>query len=137
MDTRSKILTADAARALAGPLVVITGYFDVLRAEHAREIEAIRSQAGACTLLALVLPYAGEVFDIHARARMVAALRMVDYVLVADELDADELVKSLRPQTVIHLEADDVRRNREIAERIRRRSGPGNFDSDTASEPRP
>jgi glycerol-3-phosphate cytidylyltransferase-like family protein len=137
MDTRNKILTADAARALAGPLTVVTGYFDMLRAEHARELEAIRGQAGACTLLALVLPYAGAVFDIHARARMVAALRMVDYVLVADELDADELVKSLRPQTVIHLEADDARRNREIAERIRRRCGPGNFDSDTASEPRP
>ena len=120
MDTRSKILTPDAARALAGPLTAVTGYFDVLRAEHVRELEAIRRRSGAQTLLALVLPFAGEVFDIHARARMVAALRVVDYVLVADELDANALLDALRPQTVIHLEADDARRNREIAERIRR-----------------
>ena len=121
MDTRSKILTPDAARALPRPLAVVTGYFDVLRAEHARELEAIRSRSGAPTLLALVLPFPGEVFDIHARARMVAALRVVDYVLIADELEPDALLEALRPQTVIHLEADDARRNREIAERIRGR----------------
>jgi len=123
MDTRSKILTAEAARALPGPLAVVTGYFDVLRAEHARELEAIRQRSGGQTLLALVLPFPGEVFDIHARARMVAALRVVDYVLAADEFEADALLEALRPQTVIHLEADDARRNREIAERIRRRQG--------------
>ncbi|HEY1217788.1 MAG: hypothetical protein ABSE42_03645 [Bryobacteraceae bacterium] len=125
MDTRSKILTADAARALTGPLTVVTGYFDVLRAAHARDLESIRDRIGAGILVALVLPFAGEVFDIHARARMVAALRMVDYAVAADELEADALLEALRPQTVIHLEADDARRNREIAERIRRgQSGP-------------
>jgi bifunctional ADP-heptose synthase (sugar kinase/adenylyltransferase) len=125
MDTRSKILTPEAARALAGPLTVVTGYFDVLRAEHARELDAIRHRIGAGTLLALVLPYSGEVFDIHARARMMAALRVVDYVLVADEVEASALLEALRPQAVIHLEAGDARRNREIAERIRRgQSGP-------------
>jgi len=123
MDTRSKILTAGAARALPGPLAVVTGYFDVLRAEHARELEAIRQRSGGQTLLALVLPNASEVFDLHARARMVAALRVVDYVLAADDFEADALLDALRPQTVIHLEADDARRNREIAERIRRRQG--------------
>ena len=57
----------------------------------------------------------------ESRARMVAALRVVDYVLIADELEPDALLEALRPQTVIHLEADDARRNREIAERIRGR----------------
>ena len=90
-------------------------------ARSTRELEAIRLRSGARTLLALVLPFSGEVFDIHARARMVAALRVVDYVLVADELKAEALLEALRPQAVIHLEADDTRRNREIAERIRRR----------------
>ncbi len=122
MDTRSKILTPEAARALAGPLTVVTGYFDVLRAEHARELEAIRRRAGASALVALVLPSAGEVFAIHARARMVAALRVVDYVVVADELEASALLEALNPHTVIHLEADDARRNREIAELIQRRN---------------
>jgi bifunctional ADP-heptose synthase (sugar kinase/adenylyltransferase) len=123
MDTRSKILTAEAARALPGPLAVVTGYFDVLRAEHVRELDAIRHRIGAGTLVALVLPFPGEVFDIHARARMVAALRVIDYVLAADETGVEALLEALRPQTVIHLEADDARRNREIAERVRRRQG--------------
>jgi len=122
MDTRSKILTADAARALAGPLTVVTGYFDVLRAEHARELESIRHRSDARALLVLVLPNASEVFDIGARARMVAALRVVDYVVVADQPDSGALLEALSPQTVIHLEADDARRNREIAERIQRRN---------------
>jgi len=102
---------------------VVTGYFDVLRAEHARELENIRRRSGCRTLLALVLPFPGEVFDIRARARMVAALRVVDYVLVADAREPDALLEALRPQTAIRMEADDVRRNGEIAERIRRGQG--------------
>jgi bifunctional ADP-heptose synthase (sugar kinase/adenylyltransferase) len=121
MDTRSKILTPEAARALAGPLAVVTGYFDVLRAAHARELESIRRKNSAATLVALVLPFHGEVFEIRARARMMAALRVVDYVVVADELDAGALLAALHAETVIHLEAEDERRNREIAELIRRR----------------
>jgi glycerol-3-phosphate cytidylyltransferase-like family protein len=61
------------------------------------------------------------VFNIHARARMVAALRVVDYAVVADELEADAIIGALHAETVIHLEAEDERRNREIAELIRRR----------------
>jgi bifunctional ADP-heptose synthase (sugar kinase/adenylyltransferase) len=124
MDTRIKILTAESARALPGPFIVLTGYFDVLRAAHARDIEAIRSRTGAQTLLALVLPFAGEVFDIHARARMVAALRVVDYVVAVDEPDPGALLAALRPQSVFHIETDELRRNREIADRIRSRQGP-------------
>ncbi|MFY9724815.1 MAG: hypothetical protein WB579_17435 [Bryobacteraceae bacterium] len=125
MDTRSKILTPKAARTLAGPLTVVTGYFDVLRAEHARELAAIRDRSGGQPLLALVLPFAGEVLGMQARARMVAALRVVDYVVAADELNADALLEAMRPRTVIHLEADDARRNREIAELVRRRNTQG------------
>ena len=124
MDTRIKILTAEAARALPGPLTVVTGYFDVLRAAHVREIEAIRGRTRAQTLLAVVLPFAGEVFDIHARARMVAALRVVDYVVAVDGPDSVGLLEALRPQAVFHLETDDVRRNREIADLIRGRQRP-------------
>ena len=119
MDTRTKILTAGRARTLPGPLVVVTGYFDVLRAEHARALASIRERNSG-TLLAIILPSPFEILDIHARARMVAALRVVDYVLVADEPAPDELLAALNPRTVIHLEADDARRNREIRERIQR-----------------
>ena len=121
MDTRNKILTAEAARALAGPLTVVTGYFDLLRAEHARELAAIRQRIGKQALVAVVLPYPGEVFDIHARARMVAALRVIDYVVIADRPEADALLAALHPQAVFHMEAEDARRNREIVDRIRGR----------------
>jgi bifunctional ADP-heptose synthase (sugar kinase/adenylyltransferase) len=124
MDTRNKILTAEAARALPGPLAVVTGYFDLLRAGHARELETIRQRIGDQTLLALVLPYPGQVFDIHARARMVAALRVVDYVLAADDADPGALLAALRPRSAFYMEADDVRRNREIVDRIRSRHHP-------------
>ena len=106
---------------MAGPLAVVTGYFDVLRAEHARELAAIRRRSGDSSLLAIVLPCPGEILDIHARSRMVAALRVVDYVLVAAEPECETLLAELRPRAVIHLEADDVRRNREIVDRIRSR----------------
>jgi len=125
MDTRNKILTAEAARALAGPLTVVTGYFDLLRAEHARELAAIRQRIGKQALVAVVLPYPGEVFDIHARARMVAALRVIDYVVIADRPEADALLAALHPQAVFHMEAEDARRNREIVDRIRGRHGAG------------
>jgi len=121
MDTRSKIITAEAALALTKPLVVVTGYFDVLRAEHARELEAIRRRNPDGPLLAVVLCFAGEVLDIQARARMVAALRVVDYVVAAPEPDADALLEALHARTIVRMEADDARRNREIAELIRRR----------------
>jgi glycerol-3-phosphate cytidylyltransferase-like family protein len=121
MDTRNKILTAAAARALPGPLAVVTGYFDLLRAAHARELEAIRARIADQTLLALVLPYPGQIFDIHARARMVAALRVVDYVLTADEADSGALLAAFDAPSVFHMEADDLRRNREIVDRIRSR----------------
>jgi glycerol-3-phosphate cytidylyltransferase-like family protein len=123
MDTRNKILTAEAARALPGPLAVVTGYFDLLRAEHARELAAIRERIGKQALVAVVLPYPGEVFDIHARARMVAALRVIDYVVIAE--DADALLAALHAPTVFHMEAEDARRNREIVDRIRGRHGAG------------
>jgi len=119
MDTRNKILTAEAARALPGPLTVVTGYFDVLRAEHARELARVRRQSGGETLVALVLPYPDEVFDIRARARMVAALQVVDYVVEADRPDARALLAALRPRILYRFEADDVRRNREIVARVR------------------
>jgi len=124
MDTQRKIVTAPEARAGAGPLTAVTGYFDVLRAGHARELESIRRRTSAGTLVAVVLPYENEVFEIRARARMVAALRVVDYVVVADEPGSDALLEALNPAAVIHLEADDARRNREIAERIRRGNVP-------------
>ena len=84
MDTRSKILTAGAVLAIPQrPIAIVTGTFDVLRAEHARELEEARMGTGVAVLLVIVLPRAGEVLPQRARAELVAALRVVDYVVPA------------------------------------------------------
>ena len=55
VDTRSKILTLSAAEALAPPLILVTGYFDVLRGWHLIELQQLRERAqGAKVLVALL-----------------------------------------------------------------------------------
>src|ERR1035441_3301872 len=94
VDTRNKILTPAAALALTPPrpLVIVKGYFDLLRAEHVRSLDEIRRRTSAATLLAVVLPLDHSVLALAARAELVAALRMVDYVLLGDCEDLDRLV---------------------------------------------
>src|SRR5580658_10960994 len=98
MDTRSKIIGAAGFRS-AGRMTVVTGYFDPLLAWHARELESIRGRAGASAkaLAVIVLPLTGELLPQTARAAMVAALRMVDYVLIGDNGDLDRLFAELKP----------------------------------------
>jgi len=97
----------------------VTGYFDPLLAWHARELERIRSRSGA--LAAIVLPLDGELLPQRARAHLVAALRMVDYVLIADNEPLDKLVAALKPLEIVHLEDHDLRRRSELIEHVRRR----------------
>jgi predicted NBD/HSP70 family sugar kinase len=101
MDTRSKILTIEAASLLPkNNLTIATGYFDVLRAADARELAALDRP-----LMAVVLPLDGEFLAARARAEMAAALRVIDYVLVAEEQDLDTLICSLNPRKIVRLEA--------------------------------
>ena len=103
MGTRSKILTLDAALRLPrGELTLAAGYFDALRAAHTRGLEAL-----ARPLLAVVLPLTGELLPERARAEMVAALRVIDYVVIAENKDLDALVETLAPREFVRLEARD------------------------------
>ena len=120
MDTRSKILTlADALRLPAG-IAIVSGTFDVLRAEHARELGAVRNRTGT-PLLAVVLPAEKEVLPQSARAAMVAALRMVDYVVTADAAGLDRLIDVLRPAGVVRIEAADAHRMQQFIAHVHRR----------------
>ena len=122
MDTRAKIVTAEQLRALglAAPLLV-TGYFDLLRAEHAAELESLRQRAGAAAAVAAVLPWERALLSQRARAEMAAALRMVDYVVIIEANDVPALVEFLGPSQVVRLEVADARRNRELIEHVHRR----------------
>jgi bifunctional ADP-heptose synthase (sugar kinase/adenylyltransferase) len=121
MDTRSKILTAGNARSLAGPLVVVAGWFDLLGAHHARELAAIRGRHGAARILAAVLPASGAIFNQLARAEMAAALRMIDYVVSIDDRDLPGLAAALQPVEIVRLEAAEVRRTHELRAHVRSR----------------
>src|SRR5437016_9438194 len=113
MDTRSKIVAAGAA---PPGCTVVTGYFDVLLAEHARALSALPRP-----LLVAVLPLGGELMSQRARAEMAAGLRMVDYVVIADNPDVDALCERLRPARIVRMEADDARRIRQLTEHVRNR----------------
>ena len=123
MDTRTKILTSAAAAALepARPLLLVTGYFDILRAEHARSLTEARERTGAQSVLAVVRPLAAEIVPQAARAEMVAALRVVDYVLPAENDDWESVAGALQPVETVRLEEADARRTRQLIEHVHRR----------------
>ena len=120
MDTRSKILSLAAAAALPAPVILITGTFDVLRAHHALELAATR-EGRAGTLLVAVLPQENALLPQQARAELVAALRMVDYVVAARAGELDMLIDALRPAQIVRMEAADVARTKQLIEHVHRR----------------
>lgn len=122
MDTRSKILTPECAQEAPAPVVLATGTFDVLRAAHARELAAIRAQIGpAATLVVGILPGGRQWLSARARAELVAALRVVDYVVIAAGREAEEWIALLRPAEVVRLEADDARHTQELIRHVHQR----------------
>lgn len=120
MDTRSKILTRAEAARLPGPVALVTGYFDVLRAENVRELQRVRDHTPGRSLIVAVVTHPGEVLAAEARAELVAALRMVDYVVTADHATVDDFIERVRPVAVVRLEAADRDRTRRLIEHAQR-----------------
>ena len=119
MDTRSKILkSADGAPSGA---TVVTGTFDVIRAEDARELAAIRERASGRPLVVVVLPLADALLPVRARAELAAGLRVVDYVLITDDGHQDALLAALQPAELVRLEAVHADRKRQLMEHVHRR----------------
>jgi bifunctional ADP-heptose synthase (sugar kinase/adenylyltransferase) len=121
MDTRRKILSVVAALELRPPVSLVTGYFDVLHAGDARELARVRHHP----LLVVVLPVADEILPPRARAEMVAALRVVDYVVIANYGGLDRLVDALKPVEYTRMEGEHaLRRERwrqQLIEHVDRR----------------
>jgi len=118
MDTRSKILNPEAA---PHACTVVTGAFDVLRAEDARELAEVRASYPDRSLLVVVLPLAEELLPQRARAELVAALRMVDYVVIADHSAQDTLLACLEPAELVRLEQAQAERKRQLMEHAHRK----------------
>ena len=118
MDTRSKILNPEA---VPRACTVVTGAFDVVLAGDARELEEIRACQPGRPLLVVVLPLPDPLLPQRARAELVAALRMVDYVVTADNATPDALLASLEPAQLVRLEEAHAVRKRQLMEHVHRR----------------
>ncbi|MDQ2774087.1 MAG: hypothetical protein M3Y57_04045 [Acidobacteriota bacterium] len=84
MDTREKIVVSEAARALLGEgaWVVIAGLFDPLTALQAKRLSGLRRPGRK--LMAIVEHGENPLLNAEARAALIAALRGVDAVSIAD-----------------------------------------------------
>ena len=104
---------------------MVTGTFDVLLAEDARELAEIRASHPDAPFWSWFCRSAEELLPQRARAELVAALRMVDYVVTADDAtpDAatDALLASLEPAQLVRLEEVHAARKRQLMEHVHRR----------------
>ena len=92
MDTRSKIIAAEQAREqLVGkPARWVTGSFDPLLAEHVRRLHQYATPSQL--LVVEITNPASPLLPQRARAELVAALAMVDFVVLANDVDASQTV---------------------------------------------
>ena len=126
MDTRTKIIEPERAAARLQELreqgravKVVTGYFDVLVAEHVARLREIGRTTG--TLFVLVLDPPAPLLGARARAELVAALAMVDYVVSLEEPHIESLLATFPPDRIVRLEAAHQQHMRELIEHVRRR----------------
>jgi rfaE bifunctional protein nucleotidyltransferase chain/domain len=117
--SESKIVSQQKLKSLVldhkkhGQTVILTnGCFDILHAGHVRYLEAARQQGDI--LMVAVNSDAGvqslkgdgrPILDENARARLVAALRAVDYVVLFSEPTVASLLRDLLPD--IHAKGTD------------------------------
>jgi hypothetical protein len=120
MNTREKIVAPSALR--DRQITLVTAHFDPLLDWHAERLAALRPAAG--TLVALVLPLEGELLSQRARAELAAALRVIDYVLIAPGSDrnaSEGLIREVNPAQVFRLDEEDLRRRAELIAHVRSR----------------
>jgi len=113
IDTLERLIERLAPQRAAGrTLALANGCFDVLHVGHLRYLEGARAEAdlllvgvnGDASVRRLKGP-GRPVLDEDERARLVAALRCVDYVVVFQEDDVKRLLLALRPD--VHCKGTD------------------------------
>lgn len=122
LDTRTKILTLEQALALPGDQVLlVTGHFDVLQAANARELARLRDSNSSGALLIAVTDPPNPLLAPRARAEMVAAFAMVDYVVSLEDHQVDSFLAAFPRDRTVRLEAAHQQRMRELIEHVHRR----------------
>jgi rfaE bifunctional protein nucleotidyltransferase chain/domain len=97
-------LEADRLRSEGRRLVLTNGCFDILHVGHVDYLERARALGDALVVavnsdrsVSELKGPARPVNPEHDRARILSALRAVDYVVVFDSLRATEVIQALRP----------------------------------------
>ena len=123
MDTRTKIITLDKAVeiATAQRTRAVTGYFDPLLAAHAGRLYEIRSAEPPMPLLVVILDPPSPVLGARARAELVSALAVVDYVIILDSAGGEEALSRIPAVEVLREEDADRVRTQALAEHVHRR----------------
>jgi len=119
MDTRSKILALEPLalkirehKSRGERIVLANGCFDVLHVGHVRYLQGARRE-GDVLVVAInadpsVRALKGEgrpILPAEARARLVAGLSAVSYVVIFDQPDVTRLLSTLRPD--VHAKGTD------------------------------
>lgn len=110
--------------ALAGgsrPTVLVTGPFDVLRAVHLGELAGARQSLPDALLLVAITEPRQPLLRTRARAEMVAAIAMVDYVVSAGEAHIESLLAAFPADRTMRLEAAHQQHMHELIEHVHRR----------------
>ena len=94
---------------------VVTGCFDPVLAGHARRLEELRGDAE--TLVVLVTEPPQPILPSRARAELVAALAVVDYVILSEEGKPAGLGAQL--------DAADAELTRDLIQHVRNRHSAG------------
>lgn len=102
MDTRTKIISADAARAIGGA-VTVSGYFDPLTREHAERLAGLK-QSGRPLVVVIATPD-NAILPNAARAQLIAGLACVDFVTEGIEAETQ-------------LEAEDTQRLQQLIQHV-------------------
>ncbi len=114
MDTRKKIVSA--AQAATDPGALVRGYFDPLSAAHVRRLEAIAGAGGGPVTILLNSP-PRPLLPVAARAELLAALRVVKQVVVAE----GPLPEEFQAAAVEDESSADLLRLQELMEHVKRR----------------
>jgi hypothetical protein len=118
VDTREKIRSLQEAEHLlsAGSWIVVPGVFDPLTNVQARRLTEISDRARTHQLMAIVLKGRSTLLTAEARAALVAALRTVGIVAIADEHDWRSHIPQRENIRVIEDAEGEERRSAEFVE---------------------
>jgi hypothetical protein len=122
VDTRTKILDAQAARAAAARerskgrrIILVSGRFDPLLAEHARALDSVASRG---VVFACLSTPPEPLLSPGARAELTAALRSVSYVVNASRAEVETAIE---PDEIVQREDEDDRLARELIRHVHQR----------------